>query len=59
MEADLAERLHAEYSLDDIAAQRGVARETIRTQLKSLPHKTGVNRQSSLLKLLATFPKAN
>lgn len=59
MEADLAGRLYAEHSLDDIAAQRGVTRETIRTQLKSLRHKTSVNRQSSLLKLLATFPKAN
>lgn len=56
MEADLAERLYAEHSLDEIAAQRGVTRETIRTQLKSLRHKTGVDRQSSLLKLLATFP---
>lgn len=59
MEADLAERLLAEHSLDEIAAQRDVARETIRTQLKSLLHKTGTNRQSTLVKLLATFPKAN
>lgn len=56
MEVDLAERLHAEYSLDEIAALRGVTRETLRTQLKSLFHKTGVNRQSALVKLLATFP---
>lgn len=56
MEADLAERLYAEYSLHEIAAQRGVTRETLRTQLKSLFHKTGVNRQSELVKLLATFP---
>lgn len=58
MEADLAERLYADHSLDEIAAQRGVTRETLRTQLKSLFLKTGVNRQSSLIKLLATFPKA-
>lgn len=57
MEADLAERLYAECSLDEIAALRGVTRETLRTQLKSLFLKTGVNRQSALIKLLATFPK--
>lgn len=56
MEADLAARLHADHSLDEIAVQRGVKRETVRTQLKSLFHKTGVTRQSSLVKLLATFP---
>lgn len=56
MEADLAARLHAEHSLDEIAAQRGVTRETLRTQLKALFHKTGVTRQSALIKLLATFP---
>lgn len=58
MEADLAARLHADHSLDEIATQRGVTRETLRTQLKSLFHKTGVTRQSSLIKLLATFPTA-
>lgn len=58
MEADLAARLHADHSLDEIAVQRGVARETLRTQLKSLFHKTGVTRQSSLVRLLATFPAA-
>lgn len=56
MEADLASRLHADHSLDEIATQRGVTRETLRTQLKSLFHKTGVTRQSSLVRLLATFP---
>lgn len=56
MEADLAERLHAEHSLDEIATQRGVTRETLRTQLKALFLKMGVSRQTSLIKLLATFP---
>ncbi|ATQ42696.1 helix-turn-helix transcriptional regulator [Caulobacter mirabilis] len=59
MEADLALRLYAEHSLDEIADLRGVVRETLRTQLKSLFLKTGVNRQSALLKLLATFPMGN
>jgi DNA-binding CsgD family transcriptional regulator len=56
MEADLAEHLLAECSLDEIAACRGVTRETVRTQLKSLFLKTGINRQSALVKLLTTFP---
>jgi len=58
MEADLAARLLADHSLDEIAAQRGVTRETLRSQLKSLFYKTGVTRQSSLVRLLATFPVA-
>lgn len=58
MEAALAEGLLAEQSLEEIAAGRAVSRETIKTQLKSLFNKTGVNRQSALLKLLATFPGA-
>ncbi|MCW0199457.1 helix-turn-helix transcriptional regulator [Sphingopyxis sp.] len=58
MEADLASRLHADHSLEEIAGQRGVTRETLRTQLKSLFHKTGVTRQISLVRLLATFPAA-
>jgi DNA-binding CsgD family transcriptional regulator/PAS domain-containing protein len=58
-EVDLAARLHDECSLEEIAEQRGVTRETIRTQLKSLFNKTGVSRQSALAKLLATFPAEN
>jgi DNA-binding CsgD family transcriptional regulator len=58
MEADLAACLHANHSLDEIADQRGVTRETLRTQLKSLFHKTGGMRQSSLVKLLTIFPAA-
>jgi DNA-binding CsgD family transcriptional regulator/PAS domain-containing protein len=57
METALAEGLVAEQSLEEIAAARAVGRETIKTQLKSLFNKTGVNRQSSLVKLLATFPR--
>ena len=58
METSLAEGLIAEQSLEEIAATRSVGRETIKTQLKSLFNKTGVNRQSSLVKLLATFPSS-
>lgn len=55
MEADLAERLYTGHTLNDIAAQRQVSLETVRTQLKALLHKTNVNRQSSLMRLLATL----
>jgi DNA-binding CsgD family transcriptional regulator/PAS domain-containing protein len=58
MEASLAQGLLAEQSVEEIAVGRAVGRETIKTHLKSLFNKTGVNRQSTLLKLLATFPKA-
>lgn len=54
METDLAERLYAGHSLNEIAAQRDVSVETVRTQLKSLMYKINVNRQSSLIKLLST-----
>ncbi|RVU03239.1 helix-turn-helix transcriptional regulator [Novosphingobium umbonatum] len=57
MEAALAQNLLAEKSVEEIAAGRGVGRETIKSQMKSLFHKTGVSRQTSLLKLLATFPR--
>lgn len=56
-EARLAQGLLAEQSLEEIAARHAVQRETMKSHLKSLFQKTGVNRQSALLKLLATFPK--
>lgn len=59
METALAEGLLAEQSMEEIAAGRGVGRETLKTQLKALFNKTGVNRQSALVKLLATFPRAS
>lgn len=58
METALAEGLLAEQSVAEIADNREVNRETVRAQLKSLFNKTGVNRQSELVKLLATFPRA-
>lgn len=57
MEASLAQGLLLEQSVEEIAAGRAVGRETVKTHLKSLFHKTSVHRQSALLKLLATFPK--
>lgn len=58
MESALAEGLLAEQSIAEVADNRNVSRETVRAQLKSLFNKTGVNRQSELVKLLATFPRA-
>ncbi len=58
MESALAEGLLAEQSVAEVADSRNVSRETVRAQLKSLFNKTGVNRQSELVKLLATFPRA-
>lgn len=58
MESALAEGLLAEQSIAQIAANRNVSRETVKTQLKSLFNKTGVTRQSELVKLLANFPRA-
>ena len=40
-------------SIDDLAAALGLSRETIRTQVKAVLAKTGVNRQSDLISLLA------
>lgn len=59
MEADLAERLAAGQTPEEIAGERGVARETVRTQLRALFAKTGANRQSALVKLVATFPQGS
>lgn len=56
METLLVLGLLEDQSIEEIAARRGVGRESIKTQLKSLFNKTGVNRQPDLLKLLATFP---
>jgi DNA-binding CsgD family transcriptional regulator len=55
-EAALAKGLAEDRALDEIAAARGVTKETIRTQLKSLFLKTGVRRQIDLLKLIIQMP---
>ncbi|WP_428376124.1 helix-turn-helix transcriptional regulator [Lichenicoccus sp.] len=40
-------------SLDQVAAASNLSRETVRTQLKAVLHKTGTRRQSELLMLLS------
>lgn len=58
-EALLAKNLAVGYSLDQSAANLGIARNTARAQLRSIFSKTGVTQQSMLvsliLKSLATF----
>jgi len=55
-ESDLAKGLAEGLTLAEIAAKRGVTKETIRTQLKSLFLKTGIRRQVDLLKLIIKMP---
>jgi len=55
-EAMLAEGLLGGLTLEEIAEQRKVGRETIRTQLRSLFHRTETRRQSELIALLASMP---
>lgn len=55
-EAELCARLAEDRTLDDIAALRGVTKETLRTQLRSIFGKTGTSRQSALVRLVATLP---
>jgi DNA-binding CsgD family transcriptional regulator len=51
-EAGVARGLGAGRTLDEVAADRGVSRNTIRTQLSSLLQKTGCRRQAELVSLL-------
>lgn len=55
-EAALAASLCAGFSLETIAIKREVSINTLKTQLKSLFGKTGVNRQSDLVAMLLTSP---
>ncbi|WP_157216600.1 helix-turn-helix transcriptional regulator [Flavisphingomonas formosensis] len=55
-ETVLAEGLLAGLTLEEIAAERQVGRETIRTQLRSLFQRTDTRRQSDLIALLAGMP---
>ncbi len=54
-EIAVAASLRAGFTLAEIAAVRGVSRETIRSQLKSLLQKTNTRRQSDLVHLLTTL----
>lgn len=51
-EAELAHYLALGHSLEEAAQQRGVSRNTIKTQLQSIFHKTETSRQSELVSLL-------
>lgn len=52
-EAHVARSLVAGQSVDDIAADRGVSLNTIRTHLRKVMEKTGASRQAELVALLA------
>lgn len=56
-EVEVANGLLAGLSLEQIAAVREVSWGTVRTQIKSLMHKTGTRRQSELIRLLLSLPK--
>jgi len=57
-EAQVAISLANGHSIDDIAESSHHSAHTIRSQLKSVFRKTGVSRQSELIKLLLTGPFA-
>jgi len=52
-EARLAAKLARGESLENVADQFGIGKETARSQLKSIFGKTGVHRQGELVALLA------
>ena len=52
-EARLAAQLAFGNSLETVADQFGIAKETARSQLKSIFAKTGVHRQAELVAVLA------
>ena len=56
-EVEVANGLLAGLSLEQIAESREVSQGTVRTQLKSLLHKTGTRRQGELIRLLLSLPK--
>ncbi len=51
-EANLASELAKGASIDEASATLGISRNTARTQLKSIFLKTGINRQSDLIRAL-------
>lgn len=52
-ERALASGIAEGLTLAEIAGRRGIARETVRAQLRALFAKTGVNRQAELVRLLS------
>ena len=52
-EARLATQMAFGNSLESVADQFGIAKETARSQLKSVFAKTGVHRQAELVAMLA------
>lgn len=54
-ETALAERLATGDRLEEVANHRGVLISTLRSQLAAILQKTGCDRQSSLVQLLATL----
>jgi DNA-binding CsgD family transcriptional regulator len=57
-QTEIANGLLTGYTLDEIACLRKVSIGTVRQQLKTIMSKTGVSRQSDLVKLLMTLPPA-
>jgi len=55
-EAQLADLLLAGETISNAAEKRQIKRESARTQLKTILHKTGTNRQSELIRLLLSIP---
>lgn len=51
-ESQLASELAAGSSLEEAAANIGISRNTVRSQLQSIFHKTGTNRQGDLVRIL-------
>jgi DNA-binding CsgD family transcriptional regulator len=56
-EARIAKALTEGHSIDRIARQSGVTRETVRTQVKAVLAKTGTTRQAEAAALLAGLPR--
>jgi DNA-binding CsgD family transcriptional regulator len=57
-EARVAAQLARGLSAQEIAAGRGVSMQTIRAQIRAVFEKTGINRQSDLVRLLVEMPDA-
>ncbi len=53
-EAEVAVALAAGHSLSNVAAERGCSEQTVRTHLKRIFAKTGLSRQSDLVRALLT-----